>query len=228
MLYHLYQFTQMFGVLPSKSLKCLHRMLARLMLIRIRPYLQIEGWLAPDEAAALYLLSSILEPGSTVVEIGSWKGKSTFCLAKGLRKGGRVIAIDTFDASGEKSSSKLYSQLKGTASLFQQFQDNMVRLKISNRIRALKGPSSEFIGQISKIDLLFIDGDHSVRGCDSDFLNYSPFIVPGGYLALHDFDASRSDLGPTWVIRNRILPSEAYEHIVTFRSLWIARRLDLR
>ena len=226
MLYLLHECSRIFGVSPSISLKIAHRLLARLIIIRIRAYRGIEGWLTPDEATSLYLLSSILHAGSTIVEIGSWKGKSTFCLAKGLRKGSKVIAIDTFDASGEEGSSQAYEQQKGQASLFEQFQNNMRRLKALDRVQPMKGPSSRFVGQIPKIDLLFIDGDHSIRGCDYDFLSYSPFVPCGGYLALHDYDASRKDLGPTWVIQNRVLPSEEYEHIGTFQSLWIARKLN--
>ena len=36
------------------------------------------------------------------------------------------------------------------------------------------------------IDLLFIDGDHSLNGCMADVLDYGPLLRPGGILALHD------------------------------------------
>jgi hypothetical protein len=54
---------------------------------KILPFYSIEGWLKIEEAAALYRLARRLPPDSTIVEIGSWKGKSTYCLARGLRKG---------------------------------------------------------------------------------------------------------------------------------------------
>ncbi|WP_218280645.1 class I SAM-dependent methyltransferase [Verrucomicrobium spinosum] len=59
----------------------------------IRRYRGIEGWFTWKEALSLYELAKALPSNSTVVEIGSWKGRSTYCLAQGL-KDGSVHAID--------------------------------------------------------------------------------------------------------------------------------------
>ena len=37
-----------------------------------------------------------------------------------------------------------------------------------------------------KVDLLFVDGDHSQAGVESDYLNYEPFVASGGIVAFHD------------------------------------------
>jgi hypothetical protein len=37
-----------------------------------------------------------------------------------------------------------------------------------------------------KLDLLFIDGDHSYSGARDDFLAYKPFVREGGTIAFHD------------------------------------------
>ena len=54
----------------------------------------IDGFLTESEARCLYLLAQSC--GGTIVEIGSWKGKSTVCLALGSKAGdkGKVFAID--------------------------------------------------------------------------------------------------------------------------------------
>lgn len=67
---------------------------------KIRKYRNIERFLSPKEAILLYKIAASLAKNSTIVEIGSWKGKRTYCLAKGV-KCGRVIAIGPFDASGD-------------------------------------------------------------------------------------------------------------------------------
>jgi len=41
-----------------------------------------------------------------------------------------------------------------------------------------------------KIDFLFIDGDHSIEGVQSDWNTFSPFVRSGGYVAFHDYDYS--------------------------------------
>lgn len=195
-----------------------------LIRFKIRHYQDIEGWLSPNEAIALYRFASLLPRGSTIVEIGVWKGRSTYCLARGLRDG-EILAIDPFDASSDEESHKLYLQKKGEKPLIDQFKKNMERLKVVDKIEILEGPTSRFAGQIPKIDLLFIDGDHSKEVCEFDFLNYSPMIPSGGYLILHDFDDSRKELGPTWVVQNIILPSKEFKFVGLFDLLWVGKRL---
>lgn len=45
-----------------------------------------------------------------------------------------------------------------------------------------------------KYNFLFVDGCHCVVHASQDFLNYSPFVVVGGYILLHD-TAIPTDLG---------------------------------
>ena len=40
----------------------------------------------------------------------------------------------------------------------------------------------------NKIDVLFIDGDHSYEGVKKDFLNYSDFVRSNGLIILDDFN----------------------------------------
>jgi predicted O-methyltransferase YrrM len=201
------------------------RISGKLIFQKIKEYQRIEGWLSVKEAVNLYRFASkVKRTDAVIVEIGSWKGKSTYCLAKGLSEG-IVITIDPFDASGEPGSVELYQQQKGYIPLVEQFKNNMRRLNVLEKIEILVGHSEQFAEQFSKIDLLFIDGDHSIKGCESNFLSYSPALVSGGYLLFHDYDAARKDLGPTWVIENRVMSSSAFRFVGLFDSLWVAQKV---
>lgn len=191
---------------------------------RIKPFEQIEGWLSAIEAIHLYRFASMLKKNAVVVEIGSWKGKSTFCLAKGLRNG-KIFAIDPFDAYGEPGSAELYQQQKGETPLLNQFQQNMKKFGLLHKIETCAGYSPQFAGQFTSIDLLFIDGDHSLEACDKDFTLFSPALVPGGYILFHDYDPLRKDLGPTWVIENRILPLPKFSFVGRYESLWVGQKV---
>jgi predicted O-methyltransferase YrrM len=195
----------------------------RLIRFKIRHFKDIEGWLSLREGVALYRFSSLLPKGSIIVEIGSWKGKSTYCLARGLKEG-KVFAIDPFDGSGEESSEKVYMANRGDRPIVEQFINNMQDLKVLDRITTIVGLSSQFVGMFEKIDFLFIDGNHSIEACDFDYSNFSRYLVSGGYLAMHDFDRSRSNLGPTWVVENRVLNSSEYRFIGLFDSLWVGQK----
>lgn len=189
----------------------------------IKAYQSIEGFLSVYEAATLYRLAEQLPINSTIVEIGSWKGKSTYCLARGLRQG-KVIAIDPFDTAGEPGSAEIYQTRQGNEPLFNQFRTQMKNLGVWDKIEARQGYSQQFVGQIQKIDFLFIDGDHSKEGCEFDFTNYAPYLSKNGFLAFHDFDPIRDELGPTWVVKNRVLPSGTFTPVGVFDSLWVGRR----
>jgi len=61
-------------------------------------------------------------------------------------------------------------------------------------VRCIRGDSSDigvrekvkkWLGK-SKIDVLFIDGDHSYQGVKADFENYSPMVRKGGLIIFHD------------------------------------------
>ncbi len=38
------------------------------------------------------------------------------------------------------------------------------------------------------IDVLFIDGDHTYKGCKADIENFAPFVKEGGTMLFHDAD----------------------------------------
>lgn len=194
---------------------------------KISAFEGIDGWLTPDEALGLYLLASKLPPGATVVEIGSWQGKSTYCLASGLRSG-TIYAIDPFNASGgfDLRSEQEYMEKKAEKDLLAQFRQNMDSLGVLSKIRVKQGYSSQFAGDFEKIDLLFIDGDHSIPGCTADFEQYAPRLAPGGFIAFHDYYPDSKDLGSTFVVNNMVMPSANFRFYRSFDTLWTARKIS--
>ena len=84
------------------------------ILKRINQFRNLDGWLSDNEALGLYAVANRLGRNSKVVEIGSWQGKSTYCIAKGLKKG-KVYAIDPFnaDAGRDVASANEYQLKKG-------------------------------------------------------------------------------------------------------------------
>lgn len=188
----------------------------------IADYKNIEGWLTDNEGYGLYSIAGKIKKNGVIVEIGSWKGKSTFCLAKGL-KNGKIFAIDPFNAKGEPGSKDIYEQTKGDKPLIDQFKDTMKNLQVMDKITILEGYSNNFTANFKEIDFLFIDGDHSIEGCEYDYISFSPVVKKGGFIAFHDYDPSRPELGPTWVI-NKYLDKSDFRFYKRFDSLWVAQK----
>ncbi|WP_257666864.1 class I SAM-dependent methyltransferase [Parapedobacter tibetensis] len=197
----------------------------KLILRKIHEYHKIEGWLSDNEALGLYHIAHKLPRNAVVVEIGSWKGKSTYCISKGL-KSGKIYAIDPFnaDAGLDVGSQKEYTDNKGVEDLLVNFNNTMKRFGVHKKIVVKKGYSTQFHKDFNRIDFLFIDGDHSIEGCKTDFDLYSPKIVSGGFIAFHDFYEKRDELGPTHVIKKFILKSTNFKFFRQYDTLWIAKR----
>lgn len=147
----------------------------------------IDGYLSPGQEFFLTKKAYDLKNESTIVEIGSFKGKSTACLALGcVGSNKKVFAIDTFKGNTTDfynfKSGKLYT--KGFLSVFKRNLDSLGLLKY---VCIKKGLSSD-VGRkwVGSIDLLFIDGSHVYRDVLRDFSIFFPFLKKGGLIMFHD------------------------------------------
>lgn len=133
--------------------------------------LDIAGWLLPEEGAKLAELAA----GKRVLEIGSFCGLSTVCLA---RTAEHVTAVDYFDGRGTPNP--------GDTS--QQFARNLQRYGVAHKVTA-KHPSSLEIGDLpcEKYDVVFIDGAHDFDSVKVDAIHALNLVAPGGLIAFHDY-----------------------------------------
>lgn len=101
----------------------------------------IEGWLFPDEASCLFLFAQRCPIESCIVEIGSYQGKSTYCLAQGSMKG---YGVEIFSVDPHKGSPDIL-KLFGLKSIDtrKQFESNLIRLNIYSKIVPLYKTSAE-------------------------------------------------------------------------------------
>lgn len=140
----------------------------------------IEGWLEGGQERWLFNAARSLSDGSNIVEIGSYKGRSTCCLGfgcYGAKK--RVYAIDRFDGGPD---------LPRQDSL-REFSENIERCGLSEYVVASVGMSSEIGKNWTKpIHLLFVDGSHQYEDVVTDFDVFFPKVVANGIVAFHDVD----------------------------------------
>ena len=78
--------------------------------------------------------------------------------------------------------------------------NNLQKLnKNGNEIILFKGNScnKDIIQKFKniKIDLIFIDGDHTYQGVKKDFLNYHPFLSNNGLMVFDDFNKANTNKG---------------------------------
>lgn len=179
---------------------------------------RVEGWLVPGQEKVLYDFASQLKDDSTVVEIGSFRGRSTACLGLGGKnKRITIYAIDTFAGNSKDfTRGNQFSEKQFLTS----FEKNMKMLGLKNVV-PLQGYSQE-IGRRWKIsiDLLFIDGSHIYEDVKSDFELFFPWVKPGGLVLFHDVSDDFPGVYKVWQQTARDLLS----HRGNFKTLYFGNK----
>lgn len=145
--------------------------------------------LSPQQGRVLHTLVANMQPRN-IVEIGSFIGISSIWMAAGFSQDNSAGTLHAIDLFYEIMPCYPYRSgyLKDPLS-FAESAANAAHL--AERIRFYRMNSYEVGRQIDTlfdfpIDLLFIDGDHSIRGCMNDFALFAPSVSPGGIIVLHD------------------------------------------
>ena len=195
----------------------------------ILPYASIDGWLTVDEAITLFELAKGLpDKNPRALEIGSWQGKSTVCIAQGLRQkdGAQLTCIDPFDASGDRESEDMYGDRQNDLGgpLRRAFDDNLKGANVHDLIDVRQGFSHDWVEQVDEsLDLLFLDGDHSYEAILRDFVDWSPKVKNGGYLAMHDV-VHPVHVGPRRVVEELIKNDPSWVEQRYVDSMFVARK----
>jgi predicted O-methyltransferase YrrM len=145
---------------------------------------RISGWLSSHEAFLLYELAKNVSIHGEIVEIGSYKGKSTVALAYGLlsgKKEGSVWAIDPHKGVIACNTTS------NTNNTFHAFQKNIKEARVEHVVRPVVATSKAAAKSWKKpIRLLFIDGLHDAYHAREDYLLWSSWVPKGGVIAFHD------------------------------------------
>lgn len=152
--------------------------------------LAIQGWMTEAE---LEWLSARAAESSSVVEIGCWKGRSTAAL---LSCPGTVTAVDHFlGTPGDEN----HEEAK-TTDIHAEFMRNVGD---APNLRVLKIPSRQASKEFSdkSVDMIFIDGDHSVLALLQDLTAWTPKcrkLICGHDCDWPDVKAALKRCGFTW------------------------------
>lgn len=143
---------------------------------------KFDGWMGDSQCLFLYSVG-LLNTGK-LLEIGTFKGKSTACFCAGSDVDLEIYCIDPFDNFGEY---KNYGAV---------FEKNLKKMNHSERVYAFKGLSNEFFNKFSDdfFNVIFIDGHHSYENVKGDIINWHPKLKANGLMFGHDYP-SDGDFG---------------------------------
>ncbi len=178
---------------------------------------EVPGFLLEDEARLLGTIAACVRCDGAIVEIGSFKGKSTVMLATVAKHYGLgpVVAIDPHNFN---SAELQEHRISPDSSSYEEFLRNLETAGVSDYVE----PHRAFSGTISSgwnrpIRFLWIDGDHSYPGAKTDFDGFSPYVTPHGIVAFHD--ALHEFAGPLRVFVEDVLRSDRFGAAGFVRSI---------
>ena len=146
----------------------------------------ISGWLTQNEAEFLYREAKKTSNKYSVVEIGSWKGRSTVCLGLGVKDGNNV-KVYAIDPHKDTTEHKTWSGKADIYDTYDIFLANIKNAGISEYIMPIRSTSEKAAPDFKKpIAFLFVDGSHHFNHVKLDYELWFPKLITGGTIAFHD------------------------------------------
>jgi len=164
------------------------------------------GFLTEKEARFLLLAAASTPAPGAILEIGSFKGRSTVGLATiAARYGfGPVVAVDPHTAPSSTDP-----DLEGRSSSYEEFLQTLRGAAVEDAVEVHRVYSRELATRWNRpIRLLWIDGDHTLQGAREDFRLFRPHLAPGAVVAIHD--VLNAFEGPIRVFVEEILESDDF------------------
>ncbi|MEP5566227.1 MAG: class I SAM-dependent methyltransferase [Halioglobus sp.] len=194
----------------------------------------IKGFLAKDEAEALYHHALDSSRHGAVLEIGSYCGKSTIYLGLACRQhNATVFALDHHRGSEEHQVGEyfhdpdLYDDGEGQVDTFKEFRRNIRSAGLNDVVVPVVAGSEAAARQWqTPLAMVFIDGGHSLDAALTDYRCWTAHLIRGGILAIHDLfeDAHEGGQAP-YAIYRMAKASGLFEDLGQVNSLGLLRRL---
>ena len=192
-----------------------------------------KGFLDEEEGQRLFALARDHAHLGPIIEIGSYCGKSSVYLGSGARSsGGTLVCIDHHRGNEENQRGELYHDpevFDGEA----ERNDTLPFLRDTIRRADLEDVSILLITKSAKAaeiwkvppGMVFIDGGHTQVAADTDYDAWSPKVVPGGILAIHDLFPNPDEGGQAPInIYRRALASGDFDELPTTKTLGVLRK----
>lgn len=178
----------------------------------------VDGWMTHGQAMALYDAAAACPAGGRIVEIGSFRGRSTIVLASAALDDVEVVAIDPH-AGNDRGPQEIDGYEDEATEDHVVFNANLANAGVADRVRHVRAFSDAAHGMVDDpIDVLYVDGAHRYGPARTDIAEWGARVRPGGTMLIHD---SFSSIGVTLAILRELLLSKDWQYVRRSRSLTV-------
>ncbi|HKP21044.1 MAG TPA: class I SAM-dependent methyltransferase [Thermoleophilaceae bacterium] len=159
-----------------------------------------------------------------IVEIGSFRGRSTIVLRDAAAPDVEVVAIDPHGGS-DRGPREIEADVARGEADHEAFHANLRAAGVDAGVRHVRRASQDALGEVTgPHDLLYVDGAHRYRPARADIDEWGRRTVPGGTMLVHD---AYNAVGVMLAQLRLLVPSRRWRYLGRTRSLAEYRREDL-
>ena len=192
------------------------------------------GFMPTDEGIALHDAALAVTADGPFLEVGSYCGKSAVYIGAAASLLGRVLfALDHHRGSEENQAGwehhepDLVDPESARIDTLPSFRRTIHDAGLEGTVVALVGDSPT-VGSVwaTPLALLFIDGGHGSEPARLDYETWTPHVVVGGRLLIHDvFPDPAAGGRPPYEIYRRAMESGAFDEVAAVGSLRVLQRI---
>jgi hypothetical protein len=145
---------------------------------------------------------------------------------------GILFSIDHHRGSEEQQPGQayfdpgLFDPKTGGVNTFCEFRKNIEKAGIEDTVVAMVSPSDVAARRwATPLGMVFIDGGHTMEAVLCDYTYWSPHILPGGYLLIHDIFTDPSEGGQApYRVFDLALSSGQFDQLSMIGTLGVLQR----
>ena len=182
----------------------------------LRAIASVEGWLTDAQAERLWNAAETVTVPGRIVEIGSFRGRSTIVLASSAADGVEVVAIDPH-AGNDRGPQELAGFEVAAKQDHEVFLANLEAAGVRDRVQHVRAFSHAALADVlGEIDVLYIDGAHRYSPALDDIRRWGHRVRAGGTMLIHD---SFSSVGVTLAILRELALGRRFRYVGRSGSL---------
>jgi predicted O-methyltransferase YrrM len=192
-----------------------------------------KGFMPDDEGLALHA-AALSAPAGPLLEVGTYCGKSAVYLGAAARASRTVLftvdhhrGSDENQAGWEHHDPSVVDPATGRMDTLPFFRRTIEEAGLEDVVIGVVGPSPVVAAAWgTPLAFLFIDGGHGAEPAWADYRGWTPHLLAGGVLAIHDVFPDPADGGrPPYELYCEALASGGFAEVSATGSLRVLRRV---